>query len=278
MISFFALGSYIGKCHSKNDPNDAARRLSSRIRAEEMSEYLGAMLNPVEGYSNDVRIYVKPRSLDNISDGSYVDFLDGEFRDTRLATRPKIKVIAASECSYEYMKEKLPNEIFFIPSHHINFEKVRRNRKGLTVGGYLGVPSNYAFERYGKIKEELSKIGIDFIISYYFKTRQDALDLYNQIDVFVHGDWENPSINHPYRIPTKIINAASFGIPSIAAPIMGNKEVEGYYLHASSIEEMLSQIERLRDETFYNDFCNKIIEMSDNYHISKVAELYRELV
>jgi len=276
MISFFCRTSYIGKCHSRHDPNSAARRLSSRIRAEEMSAYLGAKLNPTEGYENDVCIHIKPRDFTNVRDGDYIDFLDGEFRDSRLAARPKIKVIAASQCSYEYMKARLPNEIILIPSHHVNFERIKRDREGLTVGGYLGVPSNEAFQRFGEIKEKLKEGGIDFITFYYFKTRQDAIDFYKKIDVFIHGDWDFP-INHPYRIPTKIINAASFGIPSVAAPIMGNKEVEGYYLHASNIEEMLAQVEKLKDENFYNEFSKKIVEMAEKYHISKIAELYRQL-
>ncbi len=275
MISFFALESYIGKSYSKNGP-DSARRLSSRIRAEEISAYLGAKLNPTEGYENDVCIYVKPRSLDNIRDGDYVDYLDGEFRDTWLLKRPKINVIAASLCSYEYMKTRIPNKIVLIPSHHINQERIRRSRGEITIGGHIGVPSPEAFKRFDDITEQLKKLGMNFLVNYYHKTRQDALDFYKQIDIFIHGDWDFP-INHPYRIPTKIINAASFGIPSIAAPIMGNKEVEGYYLHASSMDEMIAQVEKLKSQAYYNDLQTKIIEMSENYHISKIAKLYQQL-
>ena len=274
MISIFALPAYIGHSYSKNSP-ESARRLSSRIRGEEMAEYLGAKFNPEESYDNDVKIYVKPRSLDYISDGSYVDFLDGEFRDYWLLKRPKIKVIAASQYSYDYFKSRLQNEIFLIPSHHLNNDRIKRDRKEIKVAGYIGAPSPEAFKRFDDIKEALKGIGIDLVTSFFFKTKQDALDLYKQIDIFIHGDWD--SLDHPFRIPTKIVNAASFGIPSLAYPMMGNKELEGYYLHAKNMKEMLMQVEKLKDPSFYNSVVKEIVPMSERYHISRIAELYQKL-
>jgi hypothetical protein len=240
-----------------------------------MAEYLGAKYNPTEGYEDDVKIYVKPRSLEPISDGSYVDFLDGEFRDYWLTKRPKIKVIAASQYSYEYFKKRLPNEIFLIPSHHLNVDRIKRDRKKIKVAGYIGAPSPEVFKRFDEIKERLKEIGIDLVTSFLFKTKQDALDLYKQIDIFVFGDWD--SLDHPFRIPTKIINAASFGIPSVAFPMMANKENEGHYLHARNMEELVAGVEKLKDETYYKEFTEKLIPWSENYHISKIAELYRKL-
>ena len=275
MISIFALDSYIGHSYAKNSP-ESVRRLSSRIRGEEIAQYLGAKYNPTEGFENDVKIYVKPRNLDVISDGSYVDFLDGEFKDYWLIRRPKIKVIAASLYSYECMKKRLPNEIFLVPSHHLNFDRIRRERKEIKVCGHIGVPSPVAFKKFDEIKERLNGIGMDFVIEYFFKTKQDALNLYKQIDIFICGDWDG--LDHPYKIPTKIINAASFGIPCVAYPMMANKELEGYYLPARNIEEMLAGVEKLKDETFYNQMVEKIVPMAEDYHISKIANEYRNLL
>jgi hypothetical protein len=272
MISIFALPSYIGHSYSKNSPV-SARRLSSRIRGEEMAEYLGARFNPPE--PSETNIYVKPRSLDHIKDGDYVDFLDGEFRDYWLTKRPKIKVIAASLYSYEYMKARLPNEVFLIPSHHLNVDRIKRDRKEVKVAGYIGNPSPEVIKRFDDIKENLKGLGIDVVTSFFYKTKQDALDLFKQIDIFVFGDWD--ALDHPFRIPTKIVNAASFGIPSIAYPMMANKELEGYYLHARNMEETISGVEKLKDEKFYNEMVEKIVPMSENYHISQIAELYRKL-
>jgi hypothetical protein len=275
VISIFALDSYIGHSYAKNSPL-SVRRLSSRIRGEEISEYLGAKFNPTSGYENDVCIYVKPRTLDKIPDGAYVDFLDGEFRDYWLIKRPKIKVIAASQYSYEYMKSRLPNEIFLIPSHHLNTDRIKRDRKEIKVAGYIGTASPAAFKRFDEIESRLRALNIDFVSSFLFKTKQDALDLYKQIDIFVCGDWD--AYDHPYKIPTKIINAASFGIPAVAFPMMANQELEGFYEHARNMKETIAAVEKLKDESYYNEMVDKIVPMAEKYHISKVAELYRKLV
>jgi hypothetical protein len=275
MISIFALDSYIGHSYSKNSPV-SVRRLSSRIRGEEIAEYLGAKYNPTEGYENDVRIYVKPRTLNEISDGSYVDFLDGEFRDYWLIKRPKIKVIAASLYSYEYMKKRVPNEIFLIPSHHLNVDRLRRDRKEIKVCGYIGAPSPAAFRRFDEIEDRLKDMGMEMVMSWFFKIKQDALDLYKQIDIFICGDWDG--YDHPFKIPTKIVNAASFGIPCVAYPMMANQELEGYYLPARSLKETLEEVEKLRDGDYYTQLVEKIVPFAENYHISNIALKYRKLV
>jgi hypothetical protein len=271
MISFYALGSYIGKSYSKHGP-DSVRRLSSRIRGEEISKYLGAKYNPEE--RDGICIFVKPRCLCDVKDGDYIDFLDGEFNPSRLRSRPKIKIITSSEYQHDFFKN-YPNEKFLIPSHHLNTDRIRRTRKEIKVAGYIGVPSPAVYKRFDDIKAELAKIGIDFVTEFLFKEKQDALDFYNKIDIFVYGDWD--FLDHPHRIPTKIINAASFGIPSVAFPCMANKELEGYYVKATNMEETIAGVQRLTDETFYKEMSDKILALSENYHIEKVAEYYRKL-
>jgi len=268
MISFFALDSYIGKSYSKHGP-DSVRRLSSRIRGEEIANYLGAKYNPPE--REGVCIWVKPRDLSVVKDGDYVDFLDGEFNPKRFISRPKIKIITSSLCQHDFFKN-YPNEKFLIPSHHLNIDRIKRTRKEIKVAGYIGVPSPSVYKRFDDIKTELAKIGIDFVTEFLFKVKQDALDFYNKIDIFVYGDWD--SNDHPHRIPTKMINAASFGIPSVGFPCMANKELEGYYVKARNMKETVEGVMRLKDEDFYNKMVNKIIPFSEGYHIENVSKLY----
>ena len=241
-----------------------------------MAAYLGAKLNPESGFENDVCIHVKPVTLDKVRDGDWVDFLDGPHLFELLPKRPKVKVIAGSLYSYGYIKERIPNELVYIPHHHINTDRLRRTREGVTTAGYLGSASPIAFEIYGKIREALKKIGIEYITRFDFKTREDAIDLYKSMDILVIGAWElgDPS---PYKIPTKIINAASFGIPVVAYPLKGYMDVEGYYFHASNMDELISAVERLKDKTFYEQSISKGFDMAENYHIEKIAEMYRKL-
>jgi len=91
-------------------------RGTSLIRGEQMAQYLGGKYNPIEGFENDLRIYLKPRSLDHIRDNDYVDVSDsGDIIIEQLKKRPKLKLIASSLATYEYLKERLPNKIVLIP-------------------------------------------------------------------------------------------------------------------------------------------------------------------
>lgn len=278
MISFFALPSYVGTSYSKHQKDLIARRVSSRIRAEEMAEFLGAKLNPTGGYEHDVCIHVKPKDLCAVSDGDYVDFLDGGCFERSLRKRPLVKIIAASQHSFEYLKTIYPNEIVLIPSHHLNQERIKRERKEISVGGYIGVSSPGAFKLYAELAEKLKAVGFDFKTCFDFKTRQDAVDLYKNIDIFIYAEWVGGD-GH-FKIPTKMINAMSFGVPSISispSQLMGNKEIEGYYVWAKDVDDMLVKAQAFKDEGYHKAWADKVIKFSENYHISKIAELYKNL-
>lgn len=278
MISFFAQPSYIGNSYSKNQKEKTTRRVSSRIRAEEMSEYLGAKLNPTSGYEDDVCIHVKPENLNNVKDGDWVDYLDGGRFERFLRHRPLVKIIAASQCSYDYLKNEYPNEVTLIPSHHLNIERSRRDRKEVTIGGYIGVSSLGAFKLYENIAERMKEVGFEFITCFDFKTRQDTIDFYKKIDLFIYAEWVGG--DGIFKIPTKMINGMSFGIPSISIsshPLQGNREIEGHYVRADNVEEMLKEALKFKDEKYYDAWSKEVIDFSENYHISKIAELYRRL-
>jgi len=277
MISIFARPSFLGNHYHRHTKKVHTLRLSSRIRGNEIAEYSGFKLNPRSGYENDTCIWIKPRGLNRVKDGDWVDFLDGySTLESLLKNRPKIKVIAASQYSYEYLKKRLKNKIVLIPSQHINWENARRSRKVVDTCGYIGSPSPIAFKMYSEIGKELKKIGFKFINCFDYKNRQDAVELYKKIDILVIGAWEVGDLN-PHKIPTKIINAASFGIPSIAFPLRGYKELEGYYVRANNMKELLTEVEKFRNKDHYKKWSNKVLKMSEKYHISNVAKLYRKL-
>ena len=81
----------------------------------------------------------------------------------------------------------------------------------------------------------------------------------------------------PHRIPTKIINASSFGIPCIACPQQGNKEIEGYYIPAVNMNEIFQGVEKLSNPAFYDELSEKCLVMAEKYHISNIAKLYQQL-
>lgn len=256
-----------------------AVKLSSRIRAEEIAEYLGARLNPESGYENDVCIHVKPRHLDGVREGDWLDVVDDPFCLRMLRERglTGVKLIAASEFSYDFLKKRLDNEIVLIPQQHINHENIKREKREVRTCGYIGSPSVEAMEVNNEIKGVLGKLGFDFVTCFDFKTRFDAIDLYRKIDLLVIAEWRWGDVNPIYKFPAKLINAASFGIPTIAFPRKGYMEFEGNYVRASNMDELLEEAQKFRDESYYYEWSNKVAKAAEKYHISQIALLYKGL-
>jgi hypothetical protein len=250
-------------------------RVSSRIRGQEIAEYLGAKFNPQEREPGDLCIFIKPRSIDSLKDGDYVDILDGIEIIPKLKERLGIRVIAMSQIQYEYLKENLSNEIFLIPHHHINFERFRRTRNDILIGGMVG-HSGLAYNYYAEIKERLSKVGIDFISDFNSQTRQDMVDFFKKIDFLVIWNTDEYK-NCFYCHPTKLINVASFGIPTLTQPIAGYKEFDGFYIPITDMNSLAEEAEKLKDINYYNQWSDKVFKEAEKYHISHIAELYKQL-
>jgi len=272
MISIFAHPAYLGNRYHGHTKEDTLQRVSSRIRGEEISEYLGANFNSKRG---DVNIFVKPYSLNEVNNGDWVDFLDGGRIFNKLKECPMVNIIAGSLISYIYLKDNLPNTVVLIPQHHINFERARRLRTGVLTGGYIGSPSPVATAIYDEVGERFREKEMDFATCFNFKTRQDAINLYLKLDIFVIADF-SPDTN-PHKIPTKIINAASFGVPSIAYPLKGYEEIEGFYIPVNNLDELITEAEKFKDWNYYHSWSEKVFTMAEKYHISKIADLYRKL-
>jgi len=274
MISFFAKSTYL--LTDKEKGKAYLQRVSTRIRVEEISEYLEARLNPTEGYENDVCIYVKPDSFDQIKDGAYIDILDDAYAVKSLKDRPRLKVIAMSASHYDHLKKELPNEITLIPHHHINFERATRTRKEIKVCGYVGPLS--AFHRYESegLKGLFEQLGLKFEPLFYYQTRQDIIDYYQTIDIQVIA-YFNYHDRSPYRHPTKIFNAASFGIPTIAALTNGYKEAKHYYVPVNDMRHLRKEVNKMQREEQYKVWTDRVAKKAEEYHISKIAKLYKNL-
>lgn len=272
MISFFAKSAFL---REDKTTGVFVTRVSSRIRGEEISEYLGAKYNPQERSVDNVCIFLKPRGLDSIMDGDYVDILDEISLIPKLNERPGIKVIAMSQIQYEYLKENLKNEVFLIHHHHINFERFRRTRKDNLVGGAIG-HSKYAHDLYEKIKNTLSGSSIDFVSILTYQTRQDMIDFFKKIDFLVAWNIDEYK-DYPHSHPTKLINAASFGIPTLTQPIAGYKEFAEFYIPIKDMDSLVEEAVKLKDINYYHQWSDAAFKESERYHISKIAELYRQL-
>jgi hypothetical protein len=75
------------------------------------------------------------------------------------------------------------------------------------------------------------------------------------------------SVDDPYKTPTKLINAASFGVPSVAYPLSGYKE----WMHYTPATDIVEGVKNLKFDS------KELIEASEYYHISNVAKRYEAL-
>lgn len=254
-------------------------RLTSRVRGQEIAEFLGANYSESGEYrKGDICIYLKPRTLRSVKDNDYVDILDDERLIPKLKTRPKVKVIAMSKVEYDFLKKELENEIIYIPHHHINLENKKRVKNKTIVGGMIGKAAPQSYEIFNPIKKSLSDAGIEFKECFVYEKRQDILNFYDQIDFQVIWYWDMPAdYDRFYRHPTKIINAASFGIPTITQKILGHQEFDGSYLPIKTHEDIVKAAVKLKNDEYYNKLSKRLIKKAKKYHISEIAKLYRKL-
>ena len=287
MISIFAKPTFLNINPSqpfadrkKPIPKDRGHlmRVSSMIRADQIAEQIGYKLNPTEGYENDVCIYVKPmvRKGDDFPFRGrkiYLDIVDGHNLGELAKKYPDVGVIVCSEADREVMSSAIPNEIVLIPQHHCNYDRIQRKSKEVKVVGMIGTKTAVNFLP-KNFEKELEKRGVKLLFFSRFFSRQDIIDFYMKIDVQV--------IWRPYKKilsnPLKMVNASSFGIPTIALDEEAFKEFDGCYLPVHDMEGFMAHLEALKDTpSLYRYYSKKCLEKSENYHIEKIGQLFNNL-
>lgn len=257
--------------------NGHLQRVSSMIRGDQIADFIGAKLNPKSGYENDVCIYVKPmvrKGEDLKLEGKpYIDIIDGHNLGQVALKHPEAGVIVCSKADYSTMKSCISNEVVFIPQHHCNFERTIKSCSKIQNIGVIGTYGALKFLPDG-LEKALNERGINLVFFHKFFTRQDIVNFYKSIDLQI--------VYRPYKKrlsnPLKIVNAASFGIPTIALDEKAFKEVEGCYIPVDSYEELIKEIDRISTNwELYLDMTMYCVKKAEEYHIENVANLYKEL-
>lgn len=269
MISFFAKPPFEMK---------HLQRVSSIIRGEQISAYMGnARLNPESGYENDTCIYVKPHiKPDNyfkFEKKSWLDIQDAWGLIPTLEKYPNVGVITYSDQEDEKLSF-LPNKRAKIPHHHVNFEREVRKRDKITRVGVTG--SGDAFKQISEeIKEGLRKrnITLDYYSNFY--PRMSVARFHGSLDIHMH--WRH-FLRRRLSAPFKIINAMSFGVPTIALDEPSFKEVEGTYIPVKTPQEWLEKLDMLiANPKLYKHYADAGLKKAEEYHISNIAKLYERL-
>jgi glycosyltransferase involved in cell wall biosynthesis len=254
-------------------------RVSSIIRADQIAAQIGAKLNPREGFEADACIYIKPhvpRGYENKFkfDGKpYMDIIDGWGLGPVLQNHPEVTAIACSRTDYDSLLRAVDNKVVFIPQHHCNFERVKRDRDQITTVGVIGSRAAFPVLPEG-LEEQLAQRGMNLLEFSDFYTRQDIIDFYKKIDVQI--------VWRPYRKklanPLKLVNAAAFGIPTIALDEPYFHELKGYYFPVENLIGFLERLDALRaSPDLYSDYSERSFRRAEEYHIENVGKLYQNL-
>lgn len=256
------------------------QRVSSIVRGEQITSYMGnARLNPESGYENDTCIFVKPHIKPgndfDFPKNSWIDIQDGWDLIHTLNKYPEVGVIAYGDLAYETLKKTVKNRIVNIPHHHVNYERTRRTRDKITRIGTTGSPEawNYIPD---EIKEGIKKRGLTLEMYSTFYPRTAVARFHESIDIFIH--WR-PFLSRKLSCPFKIINAASFGVPTIALDEPSFKELSPTaYIGVKTPEEWLAALDLLLEFPLtYENMSKECIDISEKYHISNIAKLYEQL-
>jgi glycosyltransferase involved in cell wall biosynthesis len=246
---------------------------SGEIRGRQMAEHFKARINPREwSYDFDVHIWVKQQPSDLTLPGKhYLDVLDEPRRIPWLRQHPECGVISSSQTNHEWLKEKLGrDDIVLIPQHHCNFERVVREREGITTAGVVGGPGAIQID-VEELQKALREVGVsEFLWLKDFSNPEKIVEFYKNLDVQIV--WRKQ--NRPWKNPMKIVNAMSFGIPTIAYPEIAYQEVEGYYWTAKVTRQIKKQINNLRK----GFDAQQLIDKAEEYHIDNIAPLYKKLI
>ena len=148
---------------------------SGRIRGKQIGKYLGAKVNPEEGYEHDICIYVKTQPPENHPRNTYLDIVDEPKRVSWLKEHTDVKVIASSLTAYEFLTSSLSNEVVLIPQHHCNYERITKTEEGNSYGvvGKGGAIQN----------ENIPKLFKNFNWVKDYRNRADVIKGYEKIDI-----------------------------------------------------------------------------------------------
>jgi glycosyltransferase involved in cell wall biosynthesis len=266
---------------------------ASTIRGYQMAQYLGAKSNPKTGYEDDICVYVKKIYTKTYPKHAYLDILDAPEAITYAKNHPDLGIIADTQIAQKYIAGVLGRQdIVLIPHHHCNYERfVRPDREVKTVG-IIGSKKAFQYP-IEEIRTKLAALGLELLYDgdywplYDNKPnhlgkdgREKVVNFYKKVDIQIAWRLKawSPSYE-PLSRPLKLMNAGSFGIPTVAYPERSYvDEWDGCFLPAADIQELIYLVNGLRENHFfYQQIAKKTLRRAEDYHISKIAKLYQDL-
>jgi hypothetical protein len=131
------------------------------------------------------------------------------------------------------------------------------------------------------IARHLESIGMEWHFEEQFHRRVKVVEYYKHLDIQISfrptHERDQAFLRHMNCL--KLSNAGSFGIPTVSYPEPAYvAEWTNECLWGSTMGDVLTQVKRLRDEpNLYAEMSARSLAKSEEYHIDRIAPLYRAL-
>lgn len=256
---------------------------ASLCRGYQIAEKLDSHCNPpIDAITADNTVIVVKRPFPELIGKVkkiYCDLVDGSpVTNGFVRNYPDVIIIVATPLAAECYKKRFPKHtIIWIPHHHCNFERQVRNRSEVKKIGYNGQQKGFPPELWSDFVEKVKPYGFECYRENEVRDRAKLCDYFMNIDISV--SFRNKHLQA--KPPTKLNNAGSFKIPTVAYPepcFVTNHGGESHFVPASTIDEMVKACVRLRNEKqFYDTIAEKAWQDAQAYHIDEVMKYYRKL-
>ncbi len=265
------------------------------LRAVQIAEFLGPEIATCneQAEPGDVCIMVKSFPAQLVHDVEYyVDFGDDENFIVRSLAESSVSLIPVKYITYtsapvSRLKKAFGIEPVLIPDFHCNFENaVRPERtfnKALQIGNSFACDINFNW-----LAERLRREACVSFKSMVFDrsedlTREDVCKALFNSDFFIdfRKDYMPVRRSRIMQSSLKLLNAMAFGVPAICYPREGYL-LEGFqdcFHPAFDIDGIIAGVRLLQEsETYYQHMLYSGLEKAKKFHISVIAELYKELL
>lgn len=257
---------------------------SGEIRGKQMAAAVGGVTDPEMIYPDDVVVLIKSHPSDRLLDyvkRVYVDVDDNGTLVDYLRDHRDVSVIAASKVGQQFLGEVTDrDDVMMIPGHHCNFERFVKVTDEVKTAGFIGYSENLHLD-VAELREALGIIGIDFVTKMDAKSRDDVCNFYKSIDIQIC--FRKKTDMNPWpelRDPLKLINASSFGIPTVAYPEPTYAdEFGGCFLEADCLDDVVAQCDWLKKFGWtYHKISVSALQRAEQYHIQHIAPMFRRLL
>lgn len=257
---------------------------SADIRGRQIASKLGVPcdepLAPGQKHPKSI-VLVKavPGDIESLKSFLWFDIVDSDDRLDWIAGLPNAGVIAIGITAERYLKARLNIPVALVPEHHCNFERCVRKANAVSkVVGFCGYENNLDLN-VEALRKRLAAVNMEFKMLPVTGnlTREDVCEFYKGIDINLTFRLPRIVAKMPPELknPLKVINAASFGIPTVGYPEVSYEEFPPY-IRVHDEEEVVDACVRLKH---FDDSARRcLLRNAEQYHIDNIVELYRSIL